>query len=462
MERLFELSNLLVTPFWLAMILAPRWRVTERLLRGPVGILAPAFIYALLVLPRLGELLPVVGRPELGAVAALLATPPGATIAWAHFLAFDLFVGRWIYLDARTRGLSAWLVSPLLVLTLLLGPLGLLGYLATRARLATQVRTLAARVAPGSAPLVAFSFAALGLLAACLVMLVADPRQVLGAPAWLKPMKFAASTALTAGTLALLLRWLQPVTRGIRRAVSLIAGLLALELVIITVQAARGVPSHFNGASPLDAALFAVMGIAISVVWGAIAYLGWRSFRQRFDNGALGWGIRMGLVAMTLGSGLGFLMTRPTEAQQQSLAAGRPTPLIGAHAVGVPDGGPGLPVSGWSTEGGDLRVPHFVGMHGLQLLPLAGWLLGRRRQNPRRVRWSMAAGFAHLGVTGVFLLQALRGQPVIAPDPWTWLSLAGVLAAALAVAIFSPRPGGVQARSVDRGGVVRALTGAGG
>src|SRR5688500_9789264 len=223
MERIFELSNLLVAPFLLAMILAPRWRVTERLLRGPVGVLAPAFLYALLVLPRLGALLPVVARPVLPAVAALLGTPACASVAWAHFLVFDLFVGRWIYLDGRQRGLSAWVVSPLLALTLMLGPLGLLGYLVARARLATQVRNLAARLAPGSAPLLAFSLGALGLLAACLVMLLADPRQLLGAPLWLKPLKFAASTAVTAGTLALLLRWLQPVTRGVRRAVSLIA-----------------------------------------------------------------------------------------------------------------------------------------------------------------------------------------------------------------------------------------------
>ena len=120
--------NLTVLPFWLAMILAPGWRGTQRLMARPWGVLAPVLAYLVMVVPRLPEILPVVARPELPAVAALLSTPAGAAIAWAHFLAFDLFVGRWIYLDGRERQLSAWVLSPILLLTLLLGPLGLLAY----------------------------------------------------------------------------------------------------------------------------------------------------------------------------------------------------------------------------------------------------------------------------------------------------------------------------------------------
>ena len=439
MERIFLLSNLIVTPFWLTMILAPRWRLTERLQRWPIASLALAFVYALLVLPRLGEILPVVASPDLPRVTALLGTPAAAAIAWVHFLAFDLWVGRWIYQDARARGTSAWVVSPLLALTLLLGPLGLLGYLAVRADLPGRVRAWAARLAPGSGPLIAVALGALGLLAASLVLQIVDPRQVVGVSTWLKPAKFGISVAITGVTLAVLLRWLQPLTRGMRRAVAITAGLLAFELVVITAQSARGVASHFNNTTPLDMALFLTMGAAITVVWGAMAYLGWRAFRQPFASPALGWGIRLGFVTMMLGSALGFLMTRPSPAQLQSLTAGRPTPAIGAHAVGVADGGPGLPITRWSTDGGDVRVPHFIGMHGLQLLPLAGWLLSRRRKPARAVRLTVAAGAGYLGLTGVLLLQALRGQPLLAPDAWTWLSLAAVALATGAVAVWPAR-----------------------
>jgi hypothetical protein len=80
----------------------------------------------------LGEIWPAVSRPTLGGVAALLGSPAGATIAWAHFLAFDLFVGRWIHLDSQDRQISSWLIAPVLFLTLMLGPAGFLLYLIVR------------------------------------------------------------------------------------------------------------------------------------------------------------------------------------------------------------------------------------------------------------------------------------------------------------------------------------------
>ncbi len=437
MPKLFELMNLTVAPFWLLMILAPRWRWTERIQRSLVGVLAPAAIYVALVLPRVAEILPVVARPDLATVAALLGTPAGTTIAWAHFLAFDLYVGRFVYLDGRARGLSSWVLSPLLVLTLMLGPLGLLSYLMVRTLAGEKVRALAARVAEGSWPLLALALGSLGLLGLSLGLQLVDGRQVLGASTWLKPAKFAISGVMTGGTLALLLRWLQPVGRGVRRAAGLISGLFAGELLLIAVQAARGVPSHFNNHTPFDTALFSLMGTGVTVIWLAMGYLTWRAFRQPIADRARAWGLRLGLLSLVIGSTLGGLMTRPTAAQLDGLRAGQPPTMLGAHAVGVPDGGPGLPITRWTTEGGDLRIAHFVGIHGLQLLPLLGWYLSRRR-HPRAARLTVAAGVGYLGLTAVLLVQALRAQPLLAPDPWTGVSL---LAVAAVTALFAFLPG---------------------
>jgi hypothetical protein len=132
MDTAFRFSNFLVLPFWALMILLPRWRWTERIIRSPLVSVAPAALYATLIFPRLGEIWPAVARPTLNGVVALLGSPAGATIAWVHFLAFDLFVGRWIYLDSRERQVNTWLLAPLLFLTLMLGPAGFLLYLVVR------------------------------------------------------------------------------------------------------------------------------------------------------------------------------------------------------------------------------------------------------------------------------------------------------------------------------------------
>src|SRR6266481_1912269 len=133
MTVLFSLSNLLVLPFWGLLILLPRWRWTGRIMRSPFVSATPALLYAALVLPRLGTIWPAVARPTLTGIATLLGSPEGATIAWVHFLAFDLFVGQWIFLDSQERRLSPLLMAPVLFLTLMLGPFGFLIYLVLRA-----------------------------------------------------------------------------------------------------------------------------------------------------------------------------------------------------------------------------------------------------------------------------------------------------------------------------------------
>lgn len=132
MEILFNLSNLLILPFWLLMILAPGWRGTQRLMATMWPVVALALIYAGLLLTQLGGAAGNLLNPTLAGIAGLLGTPAGAATGWVHFLAFDLFVGRWAYLDSRARGLSAWLVSPGLFFILMAGPLGLLLYLLVR------------------------------------------------------------------------------------------------------------------------------------------------------------------------------------------------------------------------------------------------------------------------------------------------------------------------------------------
>lgn len=131
-ETLFEISNILVLPFWLLMIVLPHWRWTKRIMSSPWIAAPTALIYAILVLPSAATLFPSLAQPTLAGIAALLGTPQAAAIAWAHFLTFDLLSGRWAYLDSRARAIIAWIMAPVLLLIFLLGPLGFLLYLLVR------------------------------------------------------------------------------------------------------------------------------------------------------------------------------------------------------------------------------------------------------------------------------------------------------------------------------------------
>ena len=445
MSLAFELSNLAVLPFWALMILAPRSRVTARVVASPWIVLPPLAVYAWAILPALLEVLPIVARPELPSVAHLLGEPRGALAGWAHFLAFDLFVGRFILLDARERELPWFVLSPILLATLLLGPLGLLSYLVARSGLGTQLKLAWQRAWQSSKQLSVLGVLSLLTAAACVALQLVDARQLAGASVWLKPFKFGVSIAIASFTVAWLIPTIRVPDQARRRLVAAFAWLTGLELVIITGQAARGVPSHFNNATWLDRALFFVMGAAITIVTVAMARLALYAWRTQFENAALGSGVRLGIVIMVLGSCVAFIMPRPTSEQLESMRSGAPTPTIGSHTIGAAsDGAAGMPLTRWSTAGGDLRVPHFIGLHALQLMPLAGFALGRRLRSRPLLALSLTrhVGFAYFGVVLTSLVQALRGQPVLAPDALTWSMLASVLvvtALSALATVASPR-----------------------
>lgn len=131
---LFGLTFAVAAPFWALMIVLPRWSWSARIVSSPLIVLPVVLIYAALIFPNLSAVLPAVASPTLAGIRDLLGTADGAAAAWAHMIAFDLFVGRWAWLDGRTRRMPALVMSPILLLTILLGPLGLLVYLLARTR----------------------------------------------------------------------------------------------------------------------------------------------------------------------------------------------------------------------------------------------------------------------------------------------------------------------------------------
>ncbi|MEU0157738.1 hypothetical protein ABZ154_02530 [Streptomyces sp. NPDC006261] len=274
------------------------------------------------------------------------------------------------------------------------------------------------------------------------VGLMADDRLLVGAPIWAKPFKFAVSFAAYGLTLAWMLAHL---TRGRRAgwwAGNVVVLTSLVEMAIITLQVVRGKRSHFNSATPLDTALFSAMGATIIVLWAATLMIAVLLLRARIADRAAAWAIRGGVLIALVGAGLGFRMTQPS-AEQRAAGNLDTADVIGAHSVGVPDGGPTMPLTGWSTTGGDLRMPHFVGMHALQLIPLflvALVLLAPRitrlRDAELRLRLVRVVTAGYAGLVALTTWQALRGQPLIAPDAAT-LTATGVLLAAVAAGLWA-------------------------
>ena len=279
--------------------------------------------------------------------------------------------------------------------------------------------------------------AAMGVLVVvCLVGLVVDPRESLGVNVWEKPLKFAISTAVYAVTWSWLIGQLQRFQRLAWWAGTISAILLLIELVIITGAAAAGITSHFNVSTPFNTVLWSIMAASIGTLWVATFMVSIILFRNSLGDRARTLAIRAGALIALAGMALAFLMTGPTAAQLDDWQG-----IAGAHTVGLADGGPGLPLLGWSTVAGDLRIPHFIGMHALQAIPLALILieLAARRIAVLRdvdVRYRLVAivSAAYVAVLAVLTWQALRGQSIVAPDAATATATLVIAALALAAA----------------------------
>ncbi|HLK22519.1 MAG TPA: hypothetical protein VKT81_26415 [Bryobacteraceae bacterium] len=224
-----------------------------------------------------------------------------------------------------------------------------------------------------------------------------DSRTILGISPWIKPMKFSVSIAIYVWTLAWLLRYLSRHAAAVKRISWCVAFLMMGEITIIALQSARGVPSHFNIATPLDAALFSIMGTMIGV---NTALLVWVTALFFVDAPELPpaylWGIRFGLTIFLLASFEGVFIVSH-----------------GSHTVGAPDGGSGFPFVNWSRQHGDLRVAHFAGMHALQVLPLVGYWLSRSRTSERaQILYTSAAFGLYFAIVLSLFWLALLGRPL--------------------------------------------------
>jgi hypothetical protein len=216
---------------------------------------------------------------------------------------------------------------------------------------------------------------------------------------------------------------------------------LVMEIVLIDMQAARHTSSHFNVAKHFDQMVFMAMGIGIALVLLSTFALFAILCSTRITDASLAWAIRLSLLLALAGMGTGILMTLPTPLQLAQLHAGHGMPRTGAHTVGAPDGGSGLPLTGWSADHGDLRIAHFLGLHAMQLLLVAWWLTRNQVRWPRTRQTGLIFAVA-LSIAAAFiivLIQALHGQSILHPDTQilTWWAIWAIATGALILWAFT-------------------------
>ena len=141
-ETVFSIINFVAIAGWILLLVAPGRRIVT-------DVLASVLIPAAMAVFYIGVLAAVWGRSEgsfstLAGVSTLFKEPWLLLAGWAHYLAFDLFVGSWEVRDARKRQIPHLLVIPCLISTLMFGPLGWLLYMAIRAARGAGLRVEAA------------------------------------------------------------------------------------------------------------------------------------------------------------------------------------------------------------------------------------------------------------------------------------------------------------------------------
>jgi len=242
-----------------------------------------------------------------------------------------------------------------------------------------QPTTPAQRVAYGCSALLLLSAAVHG------VVFAVDGGSWAGPVSWRKPIVFGLSFGITLATLAWLTGFLRPgrVTAWVLLGVSSVASVG--EVVLVSLQRWRGVPSHFNESTPFDGLVFSIMGLLVTVIILVTLALAVRSFFPLDAAPCLALAIRAGLVLMLASQAVGATMI-----------------AVGGNTFGA---------------AGSLKVPHAVALHAVQVLPaLALLLLAADTDERHRLRTVALGVLGYVALIASTLLQTFGGRRLLDLD----------------------------------------------
>jgi hypothetical protein len=226
-----------------------------------------------------------------------------------------------------------------------------------------------------------------------------DDRTLMGVNVWMKPLKFSISVAIYILTVGFLMT-LYPFSKKKKNLINnIVCWTLLIELGLIIYQASGGVQSHYNISNPFDGLIFTAMGILIAINVIIMALFIFETIRLKLKTPKLlQWAILLGWVIVFFGSWVGGQMISEM-----------------SHNIGVEDGGPGLPLVNWSTIAGDLRVAHFFGLHGLQIIPIFALLISNKSKTTTKNQIIIVTvfGLAYALFVGYTFYQAKQGLPCV-------------------------------------------------
>lgn len=272
------------------------------------------------------------------------------------------------------------------------------------------------------------------VMIACAVLLVPfwlfDPIEILGVSRWEKPMKFFISTGIFCVTYSWLSAHISRWPRLVYWAGVIIAVSFIIEMIGIAGAAAFETTSHFNVSNPLSVAVWGIMATFVNIIFASTIVLSLLIVLERQKPLLMKVGLGLGSSITAVGMGIAFFMTGPTAEQLTNFQG-----IAGAHAVGVADGGPGLPLLGWSTVAGDLRVGHFFGLHAIQIA-IALLIIQRYLPAAMRMLLVTVGNLTYLGFVLIVTGQALRAEPFINPSPETITQIMILFAVSISIFAF--------------------------
>ncbi|TGL39215.1 hypothetical protein [Leptospira perdikensis] len=254
------------------------------------------------------------------------------------------------------------------------------------------------------------------LTVAILPLLILDTRTLLGVNVWIKPLKFSLSVGLYSFTTVWVIYAFLKDWKYKNQIQTVLTITSLIEIILITLQAARGEASHFNITTTWNQIVFSIMGTSISIFWIFHLWIGYKIFQKKSIplsvKESLVWGLTIAGFAMIIG----FMMTSPRPEQLEAMKAGI-LETSGSHQFGSGDPGKGLLFFGWSTKLGDMRVPHFFGMHVMQIFVFLAAYLSKKLDSLQSQIFVRFTGILFLLMNVTMVIQTLNGESIFSFSP---------------------------------------------